>query len=107
MVDGLFEERAIIRAVVVEYSLYFGKLFRDLDISRFTFHNFRHGFSSLQYELGTGVVTTKDLLGHSDPSMTLRYSHAGPESKKWAIQTLAEYVINTSKERVLPLAIQV
>ncbi len=106
-VDRLFEERVIKRAVVVEYSLYFGKLFRDLNISRFTFHNLRHSFSSLQNELGTGVVTTKDLLGHSDLSMTLRYSHTGLESKKRAIQTLAEYVINTSKERVLPLAVQV
>ncbi|MCF6156623.1 MAG: hypothetical protein E3K36_15625 [Candidatus Brocadia sp.] len=52
-----FEDREINHDVLLEYSKYFGKLFKQLGISNFTFHNLRHTFASLQGDLGTGAIT--------------------------------------------------
>ncbi len=105
----LFEDREITQAVVVEYSPYFSNMFKRLGIHGFTYHCLRHTFASLQGDLGTGAITTKELLGHSSLDMTLRYSHTGLDSKRRAIETLTEHVIGIAKEtgktEVLQLAI--
>lgn len=98
--DRIFETRDITKAVGRKYSEHFSHLFKGLGIHNFTFHNLRHTFSSLQAELGTGAVVTKDLLGHSTLNMTLRYSHTGLDSKKKAIQVLTDHVLNVGNNAV-------
>lgn len=102
--DRLFETRDITKAVGKKYSEHFSHLFNGLGMHNFTFHNLRHTFSSLQAELGTGAVITKDLLGHSTLDMTLRYSHPGLDSKKKAIRVLTDHVLGMGNNAGLAIA---
>lgn len=104
IVDRIFETRDITKAIGRKYSEHFSHLFKGLGIHNFTFHNLRHTFSSLQAELGTGAVITKDLLGHSTLDMTLRYSHTGLDSKKKAIQALTDHVLSMSNNAGVAIA---
>lgn len=103
--DRVFEDRMIKYAVVREYSIYFSKLFKDMGIHGFTFHNLRHTFSSLlQSNLGVGSPVVMSMTGHSSLSMLQRYSHSGLDAKQTAIQALTNHVLNTGKEKVLSIA---
>jgi len=98
--DSVFETRKLTKVLLSSYSGHFSLLFKSLGISNFTFHNLRHSFASLHGELGTGTITTKEMLGHSNLDMTLRYSHIGLDSKRQAIDTLTNYITNT-KAKIL------
>ncbi len=52
------------------------------------FHDLRHTFAMRLVLGGIDIVTVKELLGHADISMTMRYAHPSPESKKRALRTL-------------------
>ena len=52
------------------------------------FHSLRHTFASWLVEEGTPLYTVKELLGHSDFSMTQRYSHLAPEALQAAVAVL-------------------
>lgn len=50
------------------------------------FHGLRHTFASMLVTSGVDVRTAAELLGHSDPSVTLSiYSHSNIEAKKKAV----------------------
>lgn len=104
--ERLFEVKEITNAVVIRYSEYFSKLFKELGIHDFTYHNLRHSFASLHGDIGTGAIVTQNILGHSKVDMTLRYSHIGLESKKRAVQALTDHVLGMSEKAILPLVIQ-
>jgi len=57
-------------------------------INRCRFHDLRHTFASHLVAGGVDLVTVKELLGHSDITMTSRYAHSAPESKRQAIAAL-------------------
>lgn len=96
----------IAHAIVNQYSNNFGTLFKQLGIHNFTFHNLRHTFASLQSDTGTDIVTTKELLGHSDITMTLRYSHKQLDIKRNAVERVTEHVLSLNKGKVLPVLSQ-
>jgi integrase len=98
--DSVFETRKLTKVLLSSHSGHFSLLFKSLGISNFTFHNLRHTFTSLHGELGTGAITTKEMLGHSNLDMTLRYSHIGLDSKRQAIDTLTNYITN-AKAKIL------
>jgi len=52
------------------------------------FHDLRHTFASRLVMAGIDLVTVKELLGHKDIKMTMRYSHPTPEHKKAAVKIL-------------------
>lgn len=59
------------------------------------FHDLRHTFASRLVMGGVDIVTVKELMGHKDINMTLRYSHPTPEHKKSAVEEIN--IINFSE----------
>jgi integrase len=65
---------------------------RKSGIIRCRFHDLRHTFASHLIANGVDIVTVKELLGHADIKMTMRYAHAAPETKLQAVATLEKSV---------------
>lgn len=57
---------------------------------RVCFHTLRHTFASRLVASGIDLYSVKELMGHSDISMTQRYSHLSPEGLRNAIKVLEQ-----------------
>lgn len=55
---------------------------------RVCFHTLRHTFASRLVQNGVSLFEVKELLGHSDFSMTQRYSHLSPEGLQKVVKIL-------------------
>jgi integrase len=73
---------------IVDVKTAWAKLLRDAKIERFRWHDMRHDFASRLVTAGVDLNTVRELLGHSDIKMTLRYAHLAPEHKAAAVGKL-------------------
>ena len=61
---------------------------RRAGIGHVRFHDLRHTFATNLVMNGVDLVTVKEILGHSDISMTVRYSHPSDERKMAAVEVI-------------------
>lgn len=66
----------------------FSTALRKSGINSFRFHDLRHTFASHLTMSGIEIFTVKELLGHKDIAMTMRYSHLSPNHKSRAVDVL-------------------
>ncbi len=78
IVSGKTEYGAQVRS----YQRTFERLLKRLNIKHRGFHALRHTFATRALEVGVDVKTLSEILGHQDPSITLRrYTHSLMEHK--------------------------
>ena len=85
-------------------SVAFKRATRRAGIANLRFHDLRHDFASSLVQAGVDIHRVKELLGHKDLRMTIRYCHLSPENLSDAVKVLDEkergYVLATlEKER--------
>lgn len=62
----------------------------DAKIENFRWHDMRHTFASRLAMVNVDLNTIRELLGHADYNMTLRYAHLAPSHKATAVERLVD-----------------
>jgi integrase len=88
---------------VTEIKTAWSNLLRQANINDFTWHDMRHHFASKLTMAGVDLNLIRELLGHADLTMTIRYAHLAPAHKALAVAKLVRgpryYETNQSDER--------
>jgi integrase len=68
-------------------------------------HDLRHGFASFLVNSGRTLYEVQQILGHSDPKVTMRYSHLSSKALQEAANTASQMIQGAMRNsKVQPLA---
>jgi len=67
-----------------------GSFLKKANIKNFRWHDMRHHFASRLVMASVDLNTVRELLGHADIQMTLRYAHLAPAHKAEAVAKLLD-----------------
>jgi len=73
---------------LIEIKTAWSKLLTAATVASFRFHDTRHHFASRLVQNGVDLNTVRELLGHADIKMVLRYAHLSAEHKAAAVAKL-------------------
>ena len=76
----------------------FKKACETAGVQGFHFHDLRHTAASYLVMSGVDLATVKEILGHREIEMTLRYSHLAPAHKASAMEKLGDALEAAGKE---------
>lgn len=65
------------------------RLKKGAELQNFRFHDLRHHFASRLVQSGVPLNTVRELLGHADTMMVLRYAHLSPDHLAAAVEKVA------------------
>jgi integrase len=85
---------------VTEIKTAWANLLDQAKVTDFTWHDMRHHFASKLAMAGVALNDIRELLGHADLTMTIRYAHLAPAHKALAVAKLMRTQTNKSKEQV-------
>lgn len=81
-------------AEVRSFQRTFSSVLKKLNLPHRGFHSLRHTFATRAIEAGMDVKTLSEILGHSDPTITLRrYAHSMLEYKKEMMNKICKTLI--------------
>lgn len=67
------------------------KILKTLGMEHMRFHDLRHTFATMALQNGVDIRTVSGMLGHADPSFTLRtYTHTNPKMMEQAAATVGQ-----------------
>ncbi|MHC4270073.1 MAG: tyrosine-type recombinase/integrase [Planctomycetota bacterium] len=96
--EHLFDNEVVNTNLVMKHSNHFSRLFKNLGIERFTFHNLRHSFSTYLSDCGADAFTTQSLLGHASLSQTAQYTHKRMEAKRNTINVMEKHILDITEK---------
>jgi integrase len=75
-------------AIETSFKTAWNNLLKRARITLFRWHDLRHHFGSRLVQAGVPLNTVRDLMGHADIKMTLRYAHLAPDQRREAVELL-------------------
>ena len=71
---------------------------KQVGISHLRIHDLRHSFASLLVSGGRSLYEVQQILGHSDPKVTMRYAHLSAKALQAAASSASVFVPNRQPE---------